>query len=173
MISLAGATSKPGFGSIEQKVDQRNKEETNQLDMATNIELGKLFPEKSNVSVPLYVGASKTTVNPEYLPGEPDRLLEDALKEASSAEERQEIKELAQDVVTRTSINLTYVRVNQEFEKFRPLSPSNFSLSMGYNQTQAHNYSVEKNNTVEYGLAFNYVYNSRPKALRLLLRLTH
>ena len=46
---MAGATSKPGFGSIEQKVDQRNQEETNQYDISSNIELGKLIPEKSKV----------------------------------------------------------------------------------------------------------------------------
>ena len=53
-ISVAGSTSKPGFGSIEQKVDDRNKEETNQIDLSSNLELGKLLPEKAKVSVPLY-----------------------------------------------------------------------------------------------------------------------
>ncbi|MBN2481123.1 MAG: cell surface protein SprA [Bacteroidales bacterium] len=162
-ISVAGSTSKPGFGSIEQKVDQRNKEETNQINVSTNIELGKLLPEKAQVSVPLYIGASNTTINPEYTPNEPDRLLKDAIKEAGTNEERREIREVAQDVVKRNSINLTNVRVNQEFEKFRLLSPSNFSLTAGYSKTEAHSYEVERNNTVRYGLAFNYIYNARPK----------
>ena len=87
-VSVAGSTSKPGFGSIEQKVDDRNKEETNQIDISSNIELGKLLPEKAKVSVPLYVGVSKITVTPEYSPKEPDRLLKDVINEASSAEER-------------------------------------------------------------------------------------
>ena len=155
-VSVAGATSKPGFGSIEQKVDQRSKEETNQIDVSSNIELGKLFPEKAEVSVPLYIGVSKTTVNPEYSPKEPDRLLKDVLNEAETKEERKEIKEVAQNVVKRNSINLTNVRVNKEFEKFRLLSPSNFSLTVGYNRTEAHSYEVERNNTVRYGLSFNY-----------------
>ncbi len=165
IVSVAGSTSKPGFGSIEQKVDDRNKEETNQVDVSTNLELGKLLPEKAKVSVPLYVGVSKITVTPEYSPKEPDRLLKDVINEASSAEERRDIKELSQDVIKRNSINLTNVKVNQEFEKFRLLSPSNFSLSAGYSETQAHSYEVERNNTIRYGLAFNYVYSTRPKIL--------
>jgi len=163
MISVAGSTSSPGFGSLEQKVDQRSKEEINQIDVSTNLELGKLLPEKAQVSVPLYVAVSKTVINPEYSPSEPDRLLKDAIKEAPDDELKDEIKELSQDIVKRTSVNLTNVRVNQEFERLRLLSPSNFSLTLGYSETEAHSYSVERNNTIRYGLAFNYVYNVRPK----------
>ena len=66
-------------------MDDRNKEETNQIDVSSNLELGKLLPEKAKVSVPLYVGVSKITVTPEYSPKEPDRLLKDVIREASSA----------------------------------------------------------------------------------------
>lgn len=164
-LSVAGSTSKPGFGSIEQKVDDRNKEETNQIDISTNLELGKLLPEKAKVSVPLYVGYSNITVTPEYSPKEPDRLLKDAIREAETAEERRDIKDMSQDVIKRHSINLTNVKVNQEFEKFRLLSPSNFSVTADYAESEAHNYEVERNNNIEYGLALNYVYSSRPKSL--------
>lgn len=163
-LSVAGSTSKPGFGSIEQKVDDRNKEETNQIDVATNIELGKLLPEKAKVSVPLYVGVSKITVTPEYSAREPDRLLKEVIDEAGSSKERREIKETSQDVIKRTSVNLTNVRVNKELKKFRVLSPANFSLSAEYNESQAHSYDVERNNTIEYGLGFNYIYSVRPKS---------
>jgi cell surface protein SprA len=165
VVSLAGSTSKPGFGSIEQKVDDRNKEETNQVDVSTNLELGKLLPEKSKVSVPLFVGVSQTTITPEYAPGQPDRLMKDVLNEAASPEERRQIKETSQDVVNRKSVNLTNVRVNRELEKFRILSPSNFSLTAGYSETQAHSYEVERDNTIRYGLSFNYIYNARPKSI--------
>ena len=165
VVSLAGSTSKPGFGSIEQKVDDRNKEETNQVDVSTNLELGKLLPEKSKVSVPLFVGVSQTTITPEYAPGQPDRLMKDVLNEAASPEERRAIKETSQDVVNRKSVNFTNVRVNRELEKFRILSPSNFSLTAGYSETQAHSYEVERDNTIRYGLSFNYIYNARPKSI--------
>jgi cell surface protein SprA len=164
-VSVAGSTSKPGFGSIEQKVNDRNQEETNQIDISSNIELGKLLPEKAKVSVPLYIGVSKITVTPEYSPKEPDRLLKDVISEASSTDEKRKIKEMSQDVIKRNSVNLTNVKVNQEFEKFRLLSPSNFSLTAGYSESQSHTYEVERNNNIKYGLAFNYVYSSRPNSI--------
>ncbi len=162
-VSVAGSTSKPGFGSIEQKVDQRNQEETNQYDISSNIELGKLFPEKSKVSIPLFVGASNTTINPEYYPKEPDRLLREVLDEAESKAERERIREISQDYIQRNSINLTNVRVNKEFKKWRIFSPANLSLSAAYNESKARSYKVEKNNIIQYRLGLNYVYNARPK----------
>jgi cell surface protein SprA len=164
-VSMAGATSKPGFGSIEQKVDQRNQEETNQYDISSNIELGKLFPEKSKVSIPLFVGASNTTVNPEYYPKEPDRLLSEVIKEAETEAEQKEIKEISQDYMQRNSINLTNIRVNRDYKKWRIFSPANFSLTAAYNESKARSYKVEKNNIIQYKLGFNYVYNARPKSI--------
>jgi cell surface protein SprA len=165
VLSVAGSTSKPGFGSIEQKVNDRNKEETNQIDVSSNLELGKLLPEKAKVSVPMYVGVSKTTITEEYAPNQPDRLLKDVIRQAETAEERKKIKDISQDVVKRNSLNFTNVKVNQEFEKFRLLSPSNFSLTAGYSKTQAHSYEVERKDNIKYGLAFNYIYSARPKII--------
>jgi len=164
-VSVAGSTSKPGFGSIEQKVDQRNQEETNQYDISSNIELGKLFPEKSKVSVPLFVGASNTTINPEYYPKEPDRLLKEVLDEAESEAERKRIKEISQDFIQRNSINLTNVRVNKDLKKWRIFSPANLSLSAAYNESRARSYKIERNNIIQYKLGLNYVYNARPKSI--------
>ncbi len=164
-VSVAGSTSKPGFGSIEQKVDQRNQEETNQIDVSSNIELGKLLPEKSKVSIPLYVAVSKVTVTPEYAPNEPDRLLKDVIRDASTSDEKRDIKELAQDVTKRKSFNLTNVRVNRELEKFKVLSPANFSVSAAYNDEKSHSYEVERDDYIQYSLAFNYIYTNRPKGI--------
>ncbi len=165
IISVAGSTSKPGFGSIEQKVDDRNQEETNQLDVSANLELGKLLPEKARVSVPLYVAVSSIVVTPEYSEQEPDRLMKDALDDAATDAEKQDIKEASQEVIKRKSINLTNVRVNKEFKKYRVFSPANFSITAGYSETKAHNYEIERNNTVDYGLAFSYAYSARPKSI--------
>jgi cell surface protein SprA len=86
-LSIAGAASTPGFGSIEQKVNERDQEDVRQYDIATNLELGKFFPEKAKVSIPLYMGYSKTTITPEYNPIDPDVLLDDAPLRPASRDE--------------------------------------------------------------------------------------
>lgn len=163
IVSVAGATSKPGFGSIEQTVEERQKEEINQVDFSTNLELGKFFPEKAKVSVPVFVGYSNTTINPEFYPMDPDVLLKDALAMAETEEERREIKRISRDVTERKSFNLTNVRWNKQLKKGKVVQPSNLSATMTYSETNSRNYSVEYNKLRKYGASLNYVYNNRPK----------
>ena len=164
-LSVAGSTIQPGFGSIEQKVDERKKEQVNQLDISSNIQLGKFFPEKSKVSIPLFVGLSRSVINPEYYPREPDRLLKDVIREADTKAERDEIKKISQDRTERTSINFTDIRVVKDFKKFKPLSPANFSLSAGYSDIMSSNYKVDYNNTIKYRAGFTYNFVIPPKGI--------
>lgn len=167
-LSMAGSTSKPGFGSIEQKVEERSREEIIQYDVSSNIELGKLFPEKTAVSVPLYVGYSRSIINPEYYPEDPDRLLEDVLDDATSKKEQKAIKEISQDNTERKSINLTNVKWNKDLEKIKPLSPRNLSFSVGYSEITNSNYSTLYNNTLKYNAGISYVYSTRIKNIQPL-----
>lgn len=163
VVSVAGATSKPGFGSLEQSVEERQKEEINQVDISSNLELGKFFPEKAQVSIPLFVGYSNTTINPEYYPKDPDIKLKDALRMAKTEEERKEIKENSRDLTERKSINFTNVRWNKQFQKAKFLSPGNLSGTVTYSVTEMRDYSIEYNRIRKYGANLNYVYNNRPK----------
>jgi cell surface protein SprA len=165
VVSVAGSISTPGFGSVEQKQNERKQEETKQINISSNLELGKLFPEKSKVSVPTYLAFSKTTITPEYSPNEPDRLMKDVLADAETKAEKKQIKENAQDVTKTKSINFTNVRVNKDFKKIKVLSPANFSVSAAYTETKAHSYEVERNNSIDYSLGFNYLYNAKPKSI--------
>jgi cell surface protein SprA len=70
-VSLAGNTSTPGFGSVDQKVEERQKEQIQQYDISSNIELGKLLPEKAKVNIPMHVSYSKRILTPEYFPFDP------------------------------------------------------------------------------------------------------
>lgn len=165
IVNLAGATSTAGFGSIDQKVGERQKEQVNQYDISTNLELGKLFPEKAKVSIPMYFGISKTIINPEYFPQDPDVKFKDVLAEAETKAERDSLKRISQDYTSRKSINFTNVRWNKDLKKGRIVSPSNFTIGAAFSETQARSYTVENNIVRKYGANFNYVFNVRPKAI--------
>jgi cell surface protein SprA len=161
-LSVAGSTIQPGFGSIEQKVNERKKEQVNQYDISTNLELGKFFPEKTKVSIPTFVGVSKSIINPEYYPKEPDRLLKDVLNSAESQTEKNQIKEISQDLTERKSINFTNVRVAKDLKKLKPLSPGNLTISVGYSDVKSKNYKVDRNDLIKYRAAINYSYTMPP-----------
>ena len=46
-ISIAGAAKTQGFGTLEQKVNDRSREDVRTFDLAANIDAGKLLPKKS------------------------------------------------------------------------------------------------------------------------------
>jgi cell surface protein SprA len=52
-LTFSGKYKYPGFGSIEKKVQERSKEHVYQYDVSSTFELGKFFPQKAGISIPL------------------------------------------------------------------------------------------------------------------------
>ncbi|MCF0206847.1 MAG: cell surface protein SprA, partial [Bacteroidales bacterium] len=134
-MTLSGTTKKPGFGALNSTITNRLTEEINQYDFSSSFELGKFFPERFNVRIPLYIAVSENVSNPEYDPLSPDVLLKKTLSNPDlSREYRDSVKHLSQDYVKRTSINLSNIKVNgKQGQKPHIYNLSNFSLSYSYN----------------------------------------
>ncbi len=162
-LDVAGMTSQPGWGSIEKKVNERSKEQVIQYDVSSNVDLGRLLPEKLKMRVPVYVGYSEGIINPEYNPLDPDVPLKEALDNASSDAERDSIKEISQDYTRMRSINFTDVTVERGSGKARPWNLSNWSLNYAFNENYSRNINTEINLTKNYRGGITYVYNARPK----------
>ena len=108
-VSLAGFVSTPGFGSIEQKVNQRQKEQITSYDVATNLQLGRFFPENFGLRIPMHYSVSESVINPQYNPLNPDILFKDDLETYETKEERDSIRSITQDVTRRRSLNFSNV----------------------------------------------------------------
>lgn len=160
-LSLSGNTSTHGFGSIDQKLNQRSKDDLYQYDVASNLELGKFFSRKSGIQIPMFVGFSETYIRPQYDPLDPDVELSTSLKNKSSAERRDYLN-LVQDYTQRKSINFTNVRINKKEGKPHIYDISNWTINYGFNQTFNHNINTEKNLQKHYqgGLMYSF----QPKA---------
>jgi len=155
-ISASGAKSTPGFGSIEKKLDERQRETITQYDVSANIELGKFFPENIGVSLPLYMGYSVEMKDPEYNPLEPDIQMNNSVASDS-------IRKLAQQITERKSINITNVRVNNLVKNQGILNPANLSGSYAWNETYYKDFNTEFRSERTERWAFTYNYNARPK----------
>jgi len=77
--------------------------------------------------------------------------------------ERDSIKQLAQDVVTRKSINFTNVKVDKSSKSGKPkiYDPTNFSLTYSYNETLKRNINVAENLDKNYRGLFSYNFNGQ------------
>ena len=68
-----------GFGGLEDGVMSRSQEDYGTYSFTTSLELGKFFPDKAKVSIPLYYSVTQEKTSPKYNPLDTDMLLDDAL----------------------------------------------------------------------------------------------
>lgn len=143
-ITLAGNMHTVGFGSLDQRVDQRYKDNFFQYNVAASIDLGKLFPKFLGLQIPTYAGISTSISNPQYDPYEYDVLLQDRLDAITNVAERDSVRQAAQTFSSIRSLNFTNVRRQSPSAKVKinPLSLSNFNISYAYTQTLLHNPTV-------------------------------
>lgn len=108
-VTISGSKSTYGFGSIDRRVSERNRSDDMFFDMSSSLELGKFFPQKAGIAVPMFINLSSQINTPQYDPGTPDVELRTALKNSSN-DRRDSIRNAAEDFTTRKSINFTNVR---------------------------------------------------------------
>ncbi len=162
-VTFAGNTSQPGFGSIEQKIQERQLEQIIQYDISSNLQMGKFFKQESGVNIPVFASYSKAIVNPEYNPLDPDVTMKEAMKEAETEAEKDSIIRNARDVVERKAFAVTNVRMNKAGTKKRFYSLSNWSTSFSMNEMQSQNPNLNYYNTSKVRGNLSYNFNTRPR----------
>jgi len=174
-LTVSGTYSTPGFGSLEQSVTQRSQETNYNLDIATNIDGGKvLFPEKWNVKIPLHYDYSLGVSQPEYNPLNPDVLMKDDLATYETVAERDSIRRLTDVFTQRQNINLMNVRKERNLEggkiKMHPWDIENFDLSYSYSELIQRDEDLEMNNEYIHDGEIGYTFSTNPKNYRPLSR---
>ena len=71
-VSVAANMSTPGFGGLEQRIQERQRETIQAIDASGTIQLGKLLPKKLGVTLPMYLGYSQEVSTPQFDPLSPD-----------------------------------------------------------------------------------------------------
>ncbi|MEI7597100.1 MAG: cell surface protein SprA [Bacteroidota bacterium] len=164
-VSLAGHVSTPGFGGIEQKLDQRSKENILQYDFITALELGKFFPEKVGLRIPLHFDFSEAFSNPEYYPMDPDVKYTDAINSFENKADRDSVKHISQDYTKRKSINFVNVKKNKTNTSSKPkiYDISNFDVTYAYTELYKRNIEIEYNMQKTYRGGLGYSFSNNPK----------
>lgn len=165
-VYFSGSVRSTGFGTIEQRVNERSREDLTQFDIATNLELGKLLPEKAGMSIPFYASVSQAVNAPEYDPYDLDVKLKDKLS-GTPGHLRDSIRNDAVDKRTIKTINFTNVRKNNTSGKKQQLwSIENIDVSYSYYKEEQHNPLIENNEIVRHRAGLGYNYAGTPKYWR-------
>lgn len=136
-ISLAGNMHTIGFGTLEQKLNDRYKDNFYQYDASGTFQLGKFIPKKIGIQLPMYIGISKSFSNPKYDPYELDVLLKDKLSHYTSQSEKDSVRRAAQTYTSVKSLNFTNIRKISTGKNptLHIYSPENFNATYAYTQT--------------------------------------
>ncbi|MDR1880255.1 MAG: cell surface protein SprA [Tannerellaceae bacterium] len=165
-VNLAGRIETAGFGGLDQTLNQRRLDDYTQYSVATSVELGKFFPAKTNVSIPLYYAYSKEVIDPKYNPLDQDVKLKEALDAVATKSERDSILNFARERTNTKSIALNNVKVDIRSKNPMPYDPANFSLGYSYSESQRNKPDTEYETTKDYRANFGYTYTPYAKPLR-------
>ncbi len=170
-LTVSGTYSTPGFGSIEQSVTERSQSTDYNLDIATNIDGGKiLFPERWNIKIPIHYDYSLGVSMPEYNPLNPDVKLKEDLATYETARERDSLRQLTNVFTQRQNVNLMNIRKERNLDggkiKMRPWDIENFDLSYSYSELKQRDEDLALNNEFIHDGEIGYTFSTNPKNYR-------
>ena len=163
-ISATARQSTSGFGNIEQGPSERDKVDTKQYDLISNINIGQLFPKKWGLNIPFNYGQGEELVTPEFDQQYRDITLDSRINLAETEDEKDAILRQSEDYTKRKSINLIGVnkqRTNDE-KSARFYDIENLTFNYSYNEVNHRDYEIENmlDQNVRTGVNYNFNFNS-------------
>lgn len=162
-VTLSGSYSTIGFGSIDQKVNERSRERTLQYDISGSIALDKFLPSKWGIRLPFYGQYGSEIRTPEFDPYQLDIPLRRLLENAPDRETRDSLRKQAETYNNIKSYNFTNVRKERTNPNRTPMpwDVENFSLTYAFTERTLRDPLIESEIQRENRGAIDYNY-ARP-----------
>lgn len=160
-LNMSGSYSGINWGSVDSRVQERQRNQRLNFDMNANVQLGQFFGKKARVMLPFFYSYSVGVINPEYDPFNPDIRLNDY----TDANLRKERARLGQDYTERKAYNFTNVRKELKAgadNHFWRISNWAFSYAYSENLRRDFNTNYDRTRTWTSSLNYNYSFNSKP-----------
>ena len=165
-VSATGKKTTIGFGALEQGPNERSREDTQQYNIVTNLNLGKLLPSKWGINLPFNYAIGEEIITPQYDPFNQDIKLKQLLDNTTDSAERNNINDRAIDYTKRKSINFIGVRKQRSPEQKQHIyDPENFTFSQSYNEVQRHDFEIEQYTDQMANTAVDYGFTFKPKSI--------
>jgi len=166
-VQLTGTYSSSGFGTLEQKQTQRPMESVLTFGFDTDIELGKFFPAKTGIRIPMHFDYSMMQISPKYDPLNPDLYLKDVINAFSSKQQKDSIRNITQGYSQTKNFNLMNVRKDRiGTKKPKIYDIENFNASYSYSETFHRDVDVAYDLKKKYSGGIGYTYTAQPKNIQ-------
>jgi cell surface protein SprA len=167
-LSVSGTYKSAWFASLDQKITEIDLNAQSSFDIATNLELGKFFPEKAGVRIPMHFDYGEMRINPTFNPLDPDLKLNEVLDSYDLKEQQDSIKKMTVDYTQRKNINFMNVRKDKvgAQKKSHIYDIENFDVSYSYSELYHRNTDIEYDLNQNYMGGLGYNFNTNPKNVR-------
>ena len=165
---ISGAKSTAGFGGLESGITQRQLDNITNLDVATNLKIGKFFPEKWGIKIPMHFDYSESKLDPEFNPLDPDINFKKDLGSYSTKAKSDSARAVAQDFTVRKNINFINVRKDRtgsNMSKTHFYDLENLDVSYSYSEIFHRNIDIEYHLKKAYRGGIGYNVNLNPKPI--------
>ena len=175
-VNVAANYSSIGWGALDQRLAERNREELLQYDIATNLQLGKFFPQEWGINLPFYAQYSKNNAYRQFEPYERDMTVDQKIEALNEKKDNfpdqseaidaeiEDVKDRSKETTTIKTFNFTNVKKDGKGGK--PWSVSNFSASYSYTETNKTDFIIKEDRTKEYGATLDYNYTNKMKPIQ-------
>ena len=163
-VQFTGSYSSSGFGTIEQKQTQRQMESNTSFGFQTDLELGKFFPVKSGIRIPVHFDYSILKSTPKYDPLNPDVLFTEELATFQTKAQKDSVKMQSEDYTQQKNFNLMNVRKDRVgSKKPRIYDIENFNVSYAYSELFHRDVDIEYDMKKKYTGGIGYTFSIIPK----------
>ena len=163
-LSATGRMSTIGFGALDDGPNERSREDAQQYNIVTNLNLGKLMPKKWGINLPFNFSTGEEIITPEYDPFNQDIKLDQLISVTENQAEKDNIRERAIEYTKVKSINFIGVRKERGPEqKPHVYDPENLTFNYSFNETKKHDYEIEEYLDQQVKTGVDYNYSFQPK----------
>lgn len=158
-INLGGHKETVGFGSVDQSLTNRRTDDLTKYNIAVQADLGRFLPEKVKLKAPIYYSYAKEKIKPEYNPLDQDILLNDAIAECASKQEKDSIMNYALEQRTVQSFSISGLKFDIQSKNPMPWDPANLTFNYSSNKQAYSDPTNAYENTNDYRGSLLYSYS--------------
>ena len=167
-VGITGSMHTIGFGQIEQKVDQRYRDNFYQYAVNSNLNLGKFFPKVIGLQLPFFAQYGKSVSTPEYDPYTYDIKYDNAADDIAiryGADSASNYRTAGQTLDTRKGFAFNGVRLSPDIKQKHPhvWDIQNFTFNYSFNSQEKSDPFIKADWVRNYSGEIIYGYSSGPK----------
>lgn len=162
-LQLSGSRVTPGFGDVQDRIWERSLDDRKQWDVATNLQLGKLLPQKAGIELPIFFSYGERVIEPLYNPLDPDVKLDTRLN-FTAPELREQVYQESIEYQRNISYainNLRRIRTGEGKPRFWDIE--NWSVSYAFSELFMRNAQVQSRIQQQYFGSLVYQFSFNPK----------